>query len=158
MGYFEDFEIIEGELQQRFAQENFSFATHKDELSLNSVNGKAINLLERKKSIHSNYLDTDKLIVQLCMLSGVVKTTLLDGITIEQVTRIQTLCQVFNNQPSMKILLSEIHNLLRIYLTNSVTTSTAECSFICVTKNKNLLEDFLESSSTKLLHAFAHFK
>ena len=73
----------------------------------------------------------DKLMVQLHMLPDAVKTTLLDGIPIKQVTHIQTLCQVFNNQPiaSVKILLSEIHNLLRIYLTIPVTTSTAERSF-----------------------------
>ena len=81
------------------------------------------------KSIYCNDLDMDKLMVQLHMLPDAVKTTLLNGIPIKQVTRIQTLCQVFNNQPSLKILLSEIHNLLRIYLTIPVTTSMAECSF-----------------------------
>ena len=72
--------------------------------------------------------------VQLQMLPDAVKTTPLDGILIKQVTRIQTLCQVFNNQPRLKILLSEIHNLLRIYLTIPVTTPMAERNFF--TKNK----------------------
>ena len=119
--YFEEIDIIKGALERRFAQENFLFARQTEELLLNSANAKPINLPERMKSIYCNDLDIDKLMVQLCMLPDAVKTTLLDAIPTKQVTRIQTLCQVFNNQPSLKILLSEIHSPVRIYLTIPVT-------------------------------------
>ena len=81
------------------------------------------------KSIYYNDLEMDKLMVQLRTLPDAVKTTTSNGITIKQVTRIQTLCQLFNNEPSLKILLSELHNLLRNYLTIPITTSIAELSF-----------------------------
>ena len=65
------------------------------------------------------------------MLPDAVKVTPIHahGVPTNQVTRIQTLCEVFNIQPTFKILLSEIHKLLRIYLTIPVTTSTAERNF-----------------------------
>ena len=129
--YFEAMDIIKGELERRFAQENFLFARQTEELLLSSANAKPVNLPERMKSIYCNHLDMDKLMVQLRMLPDAVRTTLLNGIPIKQATRIQTFCQVFNNQPtcSLKIHLSEIHSLLRIYITIPVTTSTAEHSF-----------------------------
>lgn len=148
--YFEAIDIIKGELERRFAQENFLFARQTEELLLSSANAKPINLPERMKSIYCNDVDMDKLMVQLRMLPDAVKTTTLDGITIKQVTRIQTLCQVFNNQPSLKILLSEIHNLLRIYLTIPVTTSTAERSFSALRRIKTFLRTSM--SQARLNH------
>ena len=63
------------------------------------------------------------------MLPDAVKVTPIHGVPIKQVTRIQTLCEVFNIQPTFKILLLEIHTLLRIYITIPETTSTAERIF-----------------------------
>ena len=126
------------------------FARQTEELLLNSANAKPINLPERMKSIYCNDLDMDKLMVQLCMLPDAVKTTLLDGIPIKQVTCVVTLCQMFNNQPSLNILLNEIHDLLRIYLTIPVTTSTAEHSFSGLPRIKTYLRTSV--SQTQLNH------
>ena len=93
-------------------------------LLLDSANAKRVNLFEKKKSICCKNLDMNKVKIQLQMLPDTVKATPLYKIPIKQVTYVQTLCKVFNNQP--KIILTEVHKLLRIYLTIPVTTSTAE--------------------------------
>ena len=79
-----------------------------------------------------------------------IKATPLYGISIKQVTRVQTLCQVFNNQPSLKILLTKVHKLLRIYLTIPLTTSTAERSFSALRRIKTYLRTSM--SQARLNH------
>ncbi len=63
------------------------------------------------------------------MLPDAIKAVSLDGITVCEVTIVQTLCDVFNKQASFKMMLSEVHELVLLYLTVPVTTVTAECSF-----------------------------
>ena len=50
----------------------------------------------------------------------------MNDIPIKRVTRIQTLCDIFNYHPSLKMLFTEVDKLLKIYLTIPVTTSTAK--------------------------------
>ena len=100
----------------------------------------------------------DKLKIQLQMLPDAVKATPLYSIPIKHVTRIQTLCQVFNNHPSIKILLTEVHKLLRIlriYLTIPVTTSTVEQSFSALRRIKTYLRTSMSQAQLNhciLLH------
>ena len=122
---------------------------------LDSANAKSVNLPEKMKSIYHKDLDMDKLKIQLQMLPDAVNATPLYGILIKQVTCIQTLCQVFNNHPSMKILLTELHKLLRIYLTIPVTTSTAEQSFSALRRIKTYLRTSMSQAQLNhciLLH------
>ena len=50
----------------------------------------------------------------------------MDGIPIKQVIRVQTLCEVFNQQ-QIKTFLTEVHKLLKLYLT--ITTASSERNF-----------------------------
>ena len=50
----------------------------------------------------------------------------LDRIPIKQITRAQTLSEVFNQQQSLKTFLTEVHKLLKLYLTIPVTTTSSE--------------------------------
>ena len=110
-------------------QESFSFVREIEKLLLDSANAKSANLPEKIESIYGEDLDMERLKIQLRMLPDVVKVTPMDGIHINEVTHVQTLCQVLNIQPSFKILLTEVHKLLRIYVTIPVSTSTAERNF-----------------------------
>ena len=78
------------------------------------------------KSIYREDLDMNKLKIQQQMLPDAVKATPFYSIPIKQVTHIERLSHMFDNQPTMKILLTEVHKFLRIYLTIPVTTSTME--------------------------------
>ena len=57
----------------------------------------------------------EKLKLQLKLLPDAVKKVILDGIPIHQVARVQTLCDVLNTQNCLKMLMSEVHKLLKIY-------------------------------------------
>lgn len=78
--------------------------------------------------MYKDDIDFQKLKLHLQMLPDAVKATPLDGIYVRKVTRVQTICDIFNEQPSVKALLSEVHKLILIYLTIPVTTATAERS------------------------------
>ena len=65
----------------------------------------------------------------------------LDGIPTKQVTRVQTLCEVFNQQRSLKTFLTEVHKLLKLYLTIPVTTSSSERNFSALKRIKTYLRN-----------------
>ena len=67
------------------------------------------------------------------------KVTPTHGVPIKQLTCVQTLCQVFNIQPTFKTQLSEIHKLLRVYLTFPVTTSMVERKISALQRIKTYL-------------------
>ena len=50
-------------------------------------------------------------------------------------------CTVFEEQHSLKVILSEIHKLIRIYLTVPITTATAERSFSALRRMKTYLQN-----------------
>ena len=60
-------------------------------------------------------------------------------------TRVHTLCDIFNHQPGLKNILTEVHKLLKIYLTIPVTTSSAERSFSALKR----IKDYLRNSMTQ---------
>ena len=129
---------------------SFSFVRQIKKLLLDSANVKSASLPEKVKSIYHQDIDMDKLKIQLKMLPDAIKVTPMYGIPIKQVTRIQTLCEVFNLQSTFKILLSEVHKLLRIYLTIPVTTSTAERNFYALQRIKTFLRSSV--SQARLNH------
>ena len=50
------------------------------------------------------------------MLPDAVKATPLDGVYVRKVTRVQTICDLFNEESSIKALLSEVHKLILIIM------------------------------------------
>ena len=48
---------------------------------------------------------------------------------VRKVTSIRTISDAMNSNPSYKVILSEIHNLLRLYLIVPVTSATSERTF-----------------------------
>ena len=60
------------------------------------------------------------------MLVDIIKEACPD---VKKVTSIQTVCDAMNTNKTYKSVLSEVHKLLRLYLTIPVTSSTAERTF-----------------------------
>lgn len=48
---------------------------------------------------------------------------------VKQVTTVRTICEAMNTETVFKSLLSEVHTLLRLYLTMPITSATSEQSF-----------------------------
>ena len=70
--------------------------------------------------------DIDKLHLQL--LLDAIKSVKLNGIPIKEVTRISTICDVFNHQSALKSF-TEMHKLLKHFMTIPITTASAERIF-----------------------------
>ena len=96
-----------------------------EQLFLEYANGRAY-LTPQEIGLYKKDIDLSKLNLHLQMLPDAIISTPLNGFHIKEVTKISTMCEVFNEEPSMKKLLSEVHKLSKIYLTIPVTTSTAE--------------------------------
>ena len=67
-----------------------------------------------------------KLKLHLQLLPDAINLMPLDGIPIREVTQEQTIC---DNQPTLKKSITEVHKLLKLYLTIPVTTASAERNF-----------------------------
>ena len=119
---------IKGSLENCFLQENFLFIRKIETLLLDSANGKEV-VVPQDICMYQKDIDFSKLSLHLKMLPDAIKAVPLDGITIREVIRVQTLCDVFNKQASFKTMLSEVHKLVQLYLTVPVTTATAEQFF-----------------------------
>ena len=79
----------------------------------------------------------------------------LDGIQIRQVRRLQTICDIFNQQLSLKKFLTEVHKLLKIYLTVTVTLASAKHNFPTLKRIKAFLRNAMTAAS-KSLHVAAY--
>ena len=143
--YYEAIDNVKGDLHRRFQQDNFSFVRSIETLLTDSANGKSISISPKFKRLYGNDINMEKLLIHLQMLQDVVKSVRLDGILIKQATRVHTLCDIFNHQPGLKNILTEVHKLLKIYLTIPVTTSSAERSFSALKR----IKDYLRNSMTQ---------
>ena len=92
-------------------------------------------------TIYRKDIDFNKLVLHLKMLPDAIKAVPLDGWQIHEVTKVQTICDVFNKQTSFKVMLSEVHKLVLLYLTVPVTTATAERSFSGLKRIKTYLRN-----------------
>ena len=124
--YFQAIDSIKGDLESRFMQKSFLLVRKIESLLIDSANGKDVSIPKEISDLYKDDIDFRKLKLHLQMLPDAVKATPLDGIYVRKVTRVQTICDIFNEQSSIKALLSEVHKLILIYLTIPVTTATAE--------------------------------
>ena len=97
--------------------------------------------------------DYTKLRRHLPLLVDVAKE---GNVGVHKVTSIRTICEAMNANPTYKLILSEVHKLLRLYLVVPITSATAERTFSVL---KRLLT-YLRSTMTEkrlnnclLLHA-----
>ena len=137
--YIEIMETMAGELKSRFEQKDLKVVLELESILIKAANGEKPEISRDVKSLYANDLDFDRLKNQLSMLPDLVRDTKLDGIPVKQVTRVQTLCQIFNAAPFSKSLFNEVDALLKIFLTIPVTTSTAERTFSVLRRIKTYL-------------------
>ena len=90
------------------------------------------------KQLYDQDVDCDRLSLQLQMLQDAIKG---GNDRIKQVTKVQTICDVLNDCPGIKRMLSEVHKLLKIYYTVPVTTSSAVRCFSGLRRIKTYLRN-----------------
>ena len=116
------------ELDKRFDQQQLlSPVLTLENLLLEASNGHSYqNLDSLKISCYKNDFNFDRLHSQLSLCADMIKQALP---TVKCVTSVRTICEAMNTNNTFKSMLSEVHNLLRLYLTVPITSATSERSF-----------------------------
>ena len=125
--YFESCDLLVQELNDRFFQRDVKPITTLESLLMKSANEDSCvqELSDMKESIFSTNVCMDKLENQLRIVVDVIRVELPE---VKKVTSIRTICDAMAQHVN-KDLLSEVHLLLRLYLTFPITSSTSERSF-----------------------------
>ena len=124
--------ILSGELTRRFDQKSLATPKAIEELLLTasasqSTNADSFSIPEVIVNTYSNYLNIDKLKLQLLILPDLIQTyKSSQGLPHLKVTSLRTLCEIFLALPISKEMLSEVDVLLRLSFTMPITTATAE--------------------------------
>ena len=127
--YFEACDLLIGELEDRFEQKGLmEHVLLLESLLLKAANGNdcSTELNEIDKSLYKDDLDIDRLRRQILLLVDVIRV----GVpSVKEVTSVRTICDAMNHEHAYKTTLSEVHKLLRLFLTIPLTSSTAERTF-----------------------------
>ena len=118
--YFEVLDILKNELERRFDQESLKLLVEIERLLIDACNGNAGQPSGTLQELYESEIDFKRLEAQLAMLPDLVETVNLQNasqVVITQVTAISTVCDMMNNSSFCKAMFSEVHKLLRIYLT-----------------------------------------
>ena len=87
---------------------------------LDSANGKDVSIPPQKNQIYEADIDMKRLLLHLKMLPDAIKS---NSTRILEVTRVQTICDVFNENECIKSLLTEVHKLFEDISYNSCSYS-----------------------------------
>ena len=143
--YLQACDLLQNELKERFDQkENLAPVLALESLLIKAGNGENYEdvLQAVEDSCYANDFNITALRRQLPLLVDVVKQL---KPTVRKVTSIRTVCQAMNTNNTYKVMLSEVHVLLCLYLTVPVTSSTCERTFSVL---KRLLT-YLRSTMTE---------
>lgn len=151
--YYDALDTAIMELDSRFNQRDTPFVAQLENLLLNAANN-SLNPDEHEDTLakisqfYSRDLDCHKLQNQLVMLPEFIKVYNENNpkTCLNSISRIHTVCEVMNTMPIGKQMFTEVANLLRLFLTIPVTTSTAERSFSALRR----LKSYLRSTMTQV--------
>ncbi|CAF3099825.1 unnamed protein product [Rotaria socialis] len=128
--YMKSLGIAVNMLQNRFTQKNFKLLCNAEKFILYAVNNSLDDSNDYFQSIMDfcyGDIDVEKLKVEALMIvdfyQSVIKT---NQMNIKQITKISTICEIFNSCEVGKEMFKEYHKLIKLYLTIPVTTATAE--------------------------------
>lgn len=138
--YFEAHDIVIAELDRRFQQNAFTVLKDVENLLIDSGNGKIVSPSAQVVELYQDDIALDHLVVQLPILPDLLKTANEEqNLGIKKITSMSTICELFNTCEISKTMLSEVFELLRIYLTVPVTSATAERTFSTMRRLKNYM-------------------
>ena len=131
--YFELIDLLDEQISRRFKQDNFDVARSLENFLIQSANRSGVIMENRLKELYAADIDLNRLSTQAQMLPNA-----LEG-NFTKVTKVGTLCDLFNEQPVLKNLFSEVHKMMLIYLTLPVTTASSERTFSTLRRVKTYL-------------------
>ena len=143
--YFQACDLLLRELEDRFDQkELLPLVLALENLIVKAANGEGYDdaLQSVEESCFAGDIHFDSLRRHLSLVCDLVKEAI-PGV--HKVTSIHTVCDAMNMSNAYKSMLSEVHKLLRLYLTVPIASSTSEQTFSAM---KRLLT-YLRSTMTE---------
>lgn len=117
-----------------------------EQMILSAGNGQKVVIPDAITELYSTDLNIVRLSTHLQILPDILKSYgESTGIPIKKVTNVRTVCQAMNEVPGAKLLCSELHRLLVLFLTIPVTTATSERTFSAMRR----LKTYLRSTMTQ---------
>lgn len=115
--YFELLDIVCNEISKRFDHKDFSLVADFEQAILLAGNGQEVVIPEDIKELYKDDLNIARLTTHLQMLPDIIKSYgESTGTPIKNITNVRTVCQAINKIPGAKMLCSELHRLLRLFL------------------------------------------
>lgn len=133
--YFEVLDLLVQELDRRFDQPSIHLLQEVEDILLKSANGDAVEIPQSVRDVYQNDIDFCRLELHLKMLPDLLKKSS----NPTKVTNIKTICEAMVAEPVAQKLLSEVHKLLKIYLTVPATSATSERTNSILKRIKNYL-------------------
>lgn len=127
--YYQACDLLVNELEMRFQQKDLlPSAIALESLLLKAACGEDFSedLKRVEESCYKNDFDFISLKTQLSLLADVIKQA---SPCVRRVTSVRTIADAMNSQEVYKSLLSEVHKLIRLFLTLPVTSATSERTF-----------------------------
>ena len=139
--YFEILDCLTNSMDTRWNQTDFKVVQMMENLILNACNNEKVRTEDAEclESMYGTYWQDASLRDDLTNLPFLLKMYNSDQShpAVKHVTRIHTVCNVFNNMKSAKLSCPAIHVLLKLYKTIPMSSSTAERSFSALRRLKN---------------------
>ena len=133
-------DLLKEDLLRRFDQPTLAILKEIEDILIKSCNGTKVTISPEFTKLYSDDINITTLLVQLSMLPDVILTANSEhSMGIKEVTKVSTICDIFNVCNFAKTMLGEIKKLLHIYLTIPLTSATTERSFSSLRRLKNYL-------------------
>ena len=144
--YFEALDILINELQRRFQQRSLSVLHEIEDIIIKSCNGVVVKPSDEIIAKYKSDINFERLLPQLAMMPELLKAANEENSTeIKEVTSMGIVCDMMNGTSIGKVMFSEVHQLIRLYLTVPMTSATAERTFSTL----RCLKTYLRSTMTQ---------
>lgn len=156
--YFEACDLLIRELDDRFqVQESLSPVLRLENLLLRAANGESFedDLESLQSTCYRDDINLEELQKQLPLLVDLICLALPK---VSRVTSIRTICEAMNTQNAYKSMLSEVHNLLWLYLTVPITSATSERTFSALRRILTYLRSSLSEQRLKTACCYIYTK
>ena len=103
-----------------------------------------VDILEEIAEMYKKDLSIKRLAAQLCMLHDLLQAyNKAQSVLVTSVTKIAAVCDIMSTEKSTKDVFSQVHTMLKIYLTKPMSNATTERSFdLCLASIKNISKGY----------------
>ena len=139
-------------IEDRFNQDTLNYLIELEDLVISAANGNDFTLSDKFKVIVDGDVEISKLNSELTLLAAYTKEV---KPSVKEVTSVQTVLDVMKEGKLNKVF-SELHTLLRLYLTIPLSNASAERSFSALRRIKTYLRSTLTQEHLNhylILHA-----